>query len=108
MLVTFCFSSFFRSKTPLGADYNISKNSLEADQYFEGLELFKGPELFRDRLVWNLEADWDFEGPKLEADRRSERSGLSRVISKQTGILKVWNSNSKWTRLGLGLRLGLS
>ncbi|GES87816.1 hypothetical protein RCL_jg11270.t2 [Rhizophagus clarus] len=41
-----------RNGTPLEADYDISK-------------------------VRNLEADRDFEGPELEADRRSERSGPS-------------------------------
>ncbi|GES99006.1 hypothetical protein GLOIN_2v1880882 [Rhizophagus clarus] len=47
------------------ADYDISKvrNSLEAD--------------YDISKVRNLEADRDFEGPELEADRRSERSGPS-------------------------------
>ncbi|GES73385.1 hypothetical protein RCL_jg3896.t3 [Rhizophagus clarus] len=50
---------------PLKADYDISKvwNSLEAD--------------YDISKVRNLEADRDFEGPELEADRRSERSGPS-------------------------------
>ncbi|GET01054.1 hypothetical protein RCL_jg18795.t2 [Rhizophagus clarus] len=55
----------FVSGTPLEADYDISKvrNSLEAD--------------YDISKVRNLEADRDFEGPELEADRRSERSGPS-------------------------------
>ncbi|GES73539.1 hypothetical protein RCL_jg4023.t1 [Rhizophagus clarus] len=54
-----------KSGTPLEADYDISKvrNSLEAD--------------YDISKVRNLEADRDFEGPELEADRRSERSGPS-------------------------------
>ncbi|GBB96899.1 hypothetical protein RclHR1_28670001 [Rhizophagus clarus] len=68
---------FRRSETPLKVDYDILK-------------------------VWNLEADRDFKGSELEADRRSERSRPSyfevwNSNSKQTGILKVWNSNLKWT-----------
>ncbi|GBB94500.1 hypothetical protein RclHR1_23690002 [Rhizophagus clarus] len=55
---------FRRSRTPLEADYGISKvQNLEADWYFEGLE-------FRGGLVWNLEADWYFKGLKFKADRR--------------------------------------
>ncbi|GBC10447.1 hypothetical protein RclHR1_09630011 [Rhizophagus clarus] len=41
-----------KSRTPLEADYGISKvQNLEADWYFEGPE-------FRGGLVRNLEADW--------------------------------------------------
>ncbi|GES93811.1 hypothetical protein RCL_jg27285.t1 [Rhizophagus clarus] len=53
-----------KSRTPLEADYGISKVwNLEADWYFEGPK-------FRGGLAQNLEADWYFEGPELEADRR--------------------------------------
>ncbi|GET04396.1 endonuclease/exonuclease/phosphatase [Rhizophagus clarus] len=49
-----------KSRTPLEADYGISKiQNLEADWYFEGLE-------FRGGLAWNLEADWYFEGPEFK------------------------------------------
>ncbi|GBB95461.1 hypothetical protein RclHR1_02540015 [Rhizophagus clarus] len=101
MLVMFHFSSFFRSRIPLEADYDISKvqNSLEADRYFKGPELFRGRpvqnSLEADQYfeVWNsLEADQYFEGLKLfrgrPVFRRSERSGLSLVISKVARFLR--------------------
>ncbi|GES98981.1 hypothetical protein RCL_jg1016.t1 [Rhizophagus clarus] len=88
---------FQRSGTPLEVDYDILKvrNSLEADQYF------KGPELFRGGPVWNsisrqtTKSGIPFRGGPLSPELF--RGGLvfrrSRTpLEANYDILKVWNS----------------
>ncbi|GES79359.1 hypothetical protein RCL_jg6359.t3 [Rhizophagus clarus] len=82
------------------ADYDISKvrNSLEAD--------------YDISKVRNLEADRDFEGPELEADRRSGtliRSEPSRTpIRSGPGYFEGQNSLSKRTMIFEGPELPLA
>ncbi|GES79358.1 hypothetical protein RCL_jg6359.t1 [Rhizophagus clarus] len=89
-----------KSGTPLEADYDISKvrNSLEAD--------------YDISKVRNLEADRDFEGPELEADRRSGtliRSEPSRTpIRSGPGYFEGQNSLSKRTMIFEGPELPLA
>ncbi|GBB97698.1 hypothetical protein RclHR1_30400002 [Rhizophagus clarus] len=90
-------TSFQRFRTPLEADYDISKvwNSLEMDQYFEN------PELFRGGLVQNsLEVDWYFEGSELFRSGPVQNSlEADRLDSLLQKTIKVRNFNPKWTRI---------
>ncbi|GBB94748.1 hypothetical protein RclHR1_24070001 [Rhizophagus clarus] len=113
---------FQRSGTPLKVDYDISKvwNSLEINQYFEGLKLFRGrsvfqrcPELFKGGPVQNflevdryfevqnfLETDWYFEGLEFRGRPGFQRSETRSKLK----VRKKWTESSYFKGLDLPIR----